>query len=160
MEWFTSNFNRFSDLTGDERRIKIKSQRKVERFDYSKYESSDAWDYETLREFEFWGFHKKGDRIHIDTKRYKKPCYKVGITDFLPKGLFKQRSTVYFGAARIKRTDYKVNIFRDFIYGLEKQWNEEYKPLFSKIKTPDDVYKNVRMNSIAMTSDTDDLMDI
>ena len=52
----------------------MKSDRKVVRFDYSKYQSSQARDYETLKEFEYWGFHKKNGRIHIDTKWYKKAC--------------------------------------------------------------------------------------
>lgn len=138
----------------------MKSSHKVERFDYSKYESSEAWDYETLKEFEFWGFHKKEGRIHIDTKRYKKACDKVGIADFLPEGLFKERNTVYFIPARVKRIDYKVNIFRDLLGQLKEEWFNEYKPLFDKIKTPHEVYENSRLNGIAMTSCSDDYDDI
>ena len=138
----------------------MKSDRKVVRFDYSKYESSQVWDYETLQEFEFWGFHKKNGRIHIDTKRYKKACNKVGINDFMPEGLFQQRNSVYFVPLKIKRTDYKVNIFRDMISSLKNEWEEEYKPIFSKIKTPSDVYDNVRTAGICMTSCSDDYDEI
>lgn len=138
----------------------MKSTHKVVRFDYSKYESKDPWDHETLEEFEFWGFHKKSGRIHIDTKRYKKACEKVGITDFLPEGLFKDRNTVYFVPEKVHRYDYKINLFRDMINGLKKEWEEEYRPLFSKIKTPKDVYENVRLGELCYTGCSDDYDEI
>ena len=161
-EWFTSFIKiDFSDLKGLMKGgIDMKSSHKVERFDYSKYESNDAWGYETLKELEFWGFHKKNGRIHIDTKRYKKACEKVGITEFLPSGLFQERNTVYFIPAKIKRSDYKVNIFRDFLNALKKDWVEEYKPILNKIRTPNEVAEQSRLNSLCMTSDSDDYDEI
>ena len=138
----------------------MKSSKKVERFDYSKFESKNPWDHELLKQYEFWGFHPKKGRLHIDTKRYKKACESVGINDFLPDGLFAPRNTVYFVPARIHRNDYKVNIFRDFIGDLQKQWEDEYKPIFKKIKTPEDAFNNYRSGAIAYTSDAEDLNEI
>lgn len=138
----------------------MKSSHKVERFDYSKYESANPWDHSTLEEFEFWGFHKKSGRLHIDTKRYKKACEKVGITDFLPSGLFQERNSVYYVPSRVNRYDYKVNIFRDMLGALKQEWEEEYKPIFSKIKTPKEVYENVRLGELAYTSCSDDYDEI
>ena len=138
----------------------MKSSKKVERFDYSKYESKYVWDHELLKQYEFWGFHHKKGRLHIDTKRYKKACEAVGITDFLPEGLFGPRSTVYFTPSKIHRDDYKVNIFRDLISELQRQWEEEYKPVFAKIKTPGETFDNYRTGAMMYTSSADDLDEI
>ena len=138
----------------------MKSKRKVVRFDYSKYESDNPWDYELLKHYEFWGFHPKSGRLHIDTKRYKKACESVGITDFLPSELFEQRNTVYYEPSKIKRYDYKVNIFRDLLGELKKDWHEEYKPLLDKVTTPEQVEDSYRTNALMYTSDSDDYMDI
>ena len=138
----------------------MKSSKKVERFDYSKYESKYVWDHELLKQYEFWGFHPKKGRLHIDTKRYKKACEAVGITDFLPEGLFGPRNTVYFTPSKIHRNDYKVNIFRDLIGELRRQWEDEYKPVFTKIKTPGETYDNYRTGAIMHTSSSDDIDEI
>lgn len=122
------------------------STKKENKFDYSKYNGATIWDHELLKQYEFWGFHPKKGRLHIDTKRYKKACESVGITDFLPEGLFQPRNTTYFIPAKIHRDDYKVNIFRDLISDLKREWEEEYKPVFSKIKTPRETYDNYRIN--------------
>lgn len=37
----------------------MKSTHKVERFDYSKYESNPSWDSDSLKEYEFWGYIQK-----------------------------------------------------------------------------------------------------
>lgn len=138
----------------------MKSKRKVVRFDYSKYESENAWDHDILKQYEFWGFHPKGGRLHIDTKRYKKACESVGITDFLPSGLFQQRNSVYYEPARIKRYDYKINIFRDLFDNLRNDWQREYKPLLSKVTTPEQVEDAYRTNALMYTGDADDYVDI
>jgi len=138
----------------------MKKDRKVERFDYSKYESKPAWTSESLLEYEFWGFHKKKGRLNIDTKRYKKACQSVGITDFLPNGLFKQRNSVYFLPEKIKRHDYKINIFRDLINELKNDWVNEYKSIFEKIRTPKEVEEDSRLNSLMFTSSEDDYDEI
>ncbi len=134
----------------------MKKNRKTKRFDYSKIESGQSWDLRVLSLDEYWGFHKKSGRLHIDTKRYKKVCNSLGITEYLPNGLFAQRSTVYYEPSRIKRNDYKVNIFRDYLGGLKSDWENEYKPLFKNILTPEDVEKNHRTDLLMYSSSADD----
>lgn len=90
----------------------MKSTHTVDRFDYSKIESKD--------DIQYWGIHPKKGRLHIDTKRYKITCEEAGITEYLPDGLFKNRTTPYFIPEHIKRHDYKVNIFKDLINELKK----------------------------------------
>ena len=139
----------------------MKSTRKVVRFDYSKYESEEhVWDHDVLEQYEFWGFHPKGGRLHIDTKRYKKACESVGITDFLPSGLFEQRNTVYYEPTKVKRYDYKVNIFRDLLQELKRDWENEYKPLLDKVMTPKEVEDRSRLDALCYTSDADDYDEI
>lgn len=134
----------------------MKSTRKVVRFDYSKYESEEhVWDHDVLEQYEFWGFHPKGGRLHIDTKRYKKACESVGITDFLPSGLFEQRNTVYYEPTKVKRYDYKVNIFRDLLQELKRDWENEYKPLLDKVMTPKEAEDRSRLDALCYTSDAD-----
>ena len=138
----------------------MKSTRKVVRFDYSKYESNHPWNHDALEQYEFWGFHPKSGRLHIDTKRYKKACESVGITDFLPSGLFEQRNTVYYEPTKIQRYDYKVNIFKDLLTALKEDWKREYKPLLSKVMTPKEVEDSYRTDALMYTSDADDYDDI
>ena len=90
----------------------MKSKHKVIKFDYSKYESEKyKSSHDIYEEYEFWGFHKKSGRLHIDTKRYKKACESVGIKDFMPTGLFDQRDTPYYEPSKVTKYDYKVNLF-------------------------------------------------
>lgn len=141
----------------------MKSKRKVQRFDYSKYDyKSDTycWDSDLLEQYEFWGFHPKHGRLHIDTKRYAKACKLVGIEDFLPEGLFEQRQTVYYEPTKVHEFDYKVNIFRTLLKELKDDWNYEFKPLLSKVITPKEVQESSRMNAICHTSYMDDLDEI
>ena len=139
----------------------MKSSHKVDRFDYSKFESKfDNWYSPELSEYEFWGIHPKNGRLRIDTKRYKEMCEGFGITDFMPEGLFKNRETVYFLPAKRERYDYKVNIFRDLLSNLAKDWNQEYKPIFDKIKTPKQVEDNYRVSELVYTSCSDDYDEI
>lgn len=139
----------------------MKSTRKVVRFDYSKFESEEhVSDHDALERYEFWGFHPKSGRLHIDTKRYKKACESVGITDFLPSGLFEQRKTVYYEPTKIKRCDYKVNIFRDLLAKLKQDWEQEYKPLLNKVMTPKEVEDSYRLDALSYTSSADDYDEI
>ena len=138
----------------------MKSTHKVERFDYSKYESNPSWDSDSLREYQFWGLHPKSGRIHIDTKRYSKACEMIGIKDFMPEGMFVNRSTPYFIPAKQHKYDYIINVFNDFINAFQRDWELEYKPIFKMIKTPKEVYENTRLSQLAYTSNVDDLEDI
>ena len=103
--------------------------------------------------------HEKG-RLHIDTKGIKKPHEQIGIKDFMPEGLFNHRNTVYFVPSRVKRNDYKINIFRDLIEELKNDWLYEFKPVFTMIKTPKEVEDDSRLHDLAYTSSADDYDDI
>lgn len=89
-----------------------------------------------------------------------KPAKKIGITDFLPDGMFANRHTPYFVPTKIKRYDYAINIFRDLINELRNDWFQEYKPVLAKIKTPQEVSESIRLNEMMFTSDPDDLDEI
>lgn len=134
----------------------MKSTHKTQRFNYRKIEQKD-----NPREYwEYFGIHSKRGRIHIDTKRFKKIMNQDGTTEFLYNGMFKNRTTTYLIPSKIHRHDYKVNLMRDLLSSLQRDWEDEYKPLLSQIKSPNDVYENTRLNSIAMTSCADDLDEI
>ena len=111
----------------------MKSTHKVERFDYSKYESNPSWDSDFLKEYEFWGVHPKSGRIHIDTKRYAKACEMIGIKDFMPEGMFDNRSTPYFIPKKKHKHDYIINIFNDLLNDINngefKKWTSVYDEL-------------------------------
>lgn len=134
----------------------MKATHKTQRFDYNKIEQKD----DPREYWEYYGFHPKHGRIHVDTKRFKKIMTQDGTTEFFYDGMFKNRTTTYLIPAKIHRYDYKVNIMRDLLSSLQNDWDEEYKPLLSKVQSPNDVYENTRLNSIAMTSCADDLDDI
>ena len=140
----------------------MKSKHKVIKFDYSKYESEKyKSSHDIYEEYEFWGFHKKSGRLHIDTKRYKKACESVGIKDFMPTGLFDQRDTPYYEPSKVTKYDYKVNLFRDLLRSLQSDWEKEYKPLFDKIKSPKDVeseHYESAISSICWSDEIDDVI--
>ncbi len=138
----------------------MKSTNKVERFDYSKFESNPGWSSDSLKEYEFWGIHPKDGRFRIDTKRYKKMCEWIGIQEFMPEGLFAPRDTVYFCPKRKNRYDYKINLLRNLFSQLKEDWIHEYMPLFEKIKTPKEVEDNARLNGLCYTSDSEDYDEI
>ena len=134
----------------------MKSTHKVQRYDYSKIEKlSNPREY-----WEYYGIHPKNGRVHIDTKRFKKTMTEDGTIEFLNEGMFKNRTTAYLVPSKIHRYDYKVNIMRDLLSSLERDWKEEYKPLLYKIKSPKDVYENSRLDALAMTSCADDIDEI
>ena len=134
----------------------MKSTHKTKRFDYRKIEQKDnPRDY-----WEYFGFHSKSGRLHIDTKRFKKIMNQDRTTEFLYAGMFKNRTTTYLIPSKVRSYDYKVNLMRDLLSSLQRNWNEEFKPLLSQIKSPNDVYENTRLNSVAMTSCADDLDEI
>ena len=134
----------------------MKSTHKTQRFNYSKIEEK-----EDPREYwEYFGLHPKHGRIHVDTKRFKEIMNHDRTTEFIYDGMFKNRTTTYLIPAKIHRYDYKVNIMRDLLSSLRKDWNEEYKPLLNKVTSPNDIYESTRLTSIVMTSCADDLDDI
>lgn len=119
-----------------------------ENFDYSKCNSND---------YEYYGFHLKNGRYHIDTKRLKK----LHLESLFSKDLFTApRNTHYFIPKHKNRSDYAINILKDQLNTLTKDWNEEYKTVISKITTPKEVQDNVRLQEIAYTSCSDDCDEI
>ncbi|MCL2521236.1 MAG: hypothetical protein FWE36_00075 [Erysipelotrichales bacterium] len=130
----------------------MKRTRKRIRFDYSNVKSKS--------DFQYWGIHPKKGRLHIDTKRYKNICYKEGMIEHIPKGLFKNRATPYFIPMYKSRYDYKFNLFRDLITRLRDDWEYEYKPIFKNVMTPSQVYDNSRSHDMMYTSCSDDFDDI
>ena len=78
----------------------------------------------------------------------------------MPSGLFEQRKTVYYEPTKIKRYDYKVNIFRDLLAKLKQDWEQEYKPLLNKVMTPKEVEDSYRLDALSYTSSADDYDEI
>lgn len=132
-----------------------------EKYDYSNYEVEPSWDSPSLREKEFWGIHiTETGRLEIDVKRYIKSCESVGVTEFIPEIFFDKKMERCFIPAKQHRHDYIINIFLDLLDEFQKDWELEYKPIFKMIKTPKEVYDNVRLGQLAYTSDVDDLEEI
>ena len=117
-------------------------------FDYSKSNPND---------YEYYGFHLKNGRYHIDTKRLKK----LHCDGYFPEELFTTpRNTHYFVPKHKNYSDYAINIMREQLNRLSSDWNTEYKTVIDKITTPKEVQNNVRLEEIAYTSSPDDLDDI
>ncbi|MFI3167156.1 MAG: hypothetical protein R3Y32_03460 [Bacillota bacterium] len=126
----------------------MKNTQKVERFDYTKIESRE--------DLKYFGIHKKCGRVIIDTDRYQEILEEDGIDKFLPVGLFADSNVSYFTPNKVKRHDYKINIFRDLIYKLKNDWFEEYKPIFQTIKSPDEVYNSTFLDALSVTGCSED----
>ena len=117
-------------------------------FDYSKSNPND---------YEYYGFHIKNGRYHIDTKRLKK----LHCDGCFPEELFTTpRNTHYFVPKHKNYSDYAINIMREQLNRLSSDWNTEYKTVINKITTPKEIQDNVRLEEIAYTSSPDDLDDI
>lgn len=112
----------------------------------------------------FYGFHKHNGKLSIDTKRLKKVFeyegYKIedyfGVADLLNY----PRNTHYFVPKKKKRYDYMVNYLVDTLKILLKDWKEEYLPMISNIKTPNQIEGETIANRIAFTLSSDDYDDI
>jgi len=116
-------------------------------FDYSKLSPSD---------FEYYGFHLKDGRYHIDTKR----LIKLHCDGSFPEALFTApRNTHYFIPKYKNRSNYAVNVLTDQINRLTSDWNTEYKAAISNLVTPEQVREDVRVNELAHTSSADDFED-
>lgn len=129
------------------------------KFDYSKYDSEPGWDSPCLEEREYWGIHKINDRLVIDFERYKKTCKQVGIDEFIPEKL-KKSNIKFFTPTKQKKHDYCFNTVNDLLNEFENNWKYEFKPIFEKIKTPNEVYESNRLDAIAHTSCSDDFDEI
>lgn len=103
--------------------MKKNSKRKLK--DYSKYDET---------RYEYYGLLYKRGRARIDVKRMNKT---LKLDSDMLKVMNKPRKTVYFIPEKIHRDDYSVNIFRDTIQSLIKNWNREYSKALKSIKTPE-----------------------
>jgi len=130
----------------------MKSTHKTIRFDYSKINSDE--------DRRYWGIHTINGRLHIDTKRYKKMCIKANGSEFLPDGLFKNRSTPYFIPAHVRENDYLTNKFVNLISSMKRDWFNEYKKVLGSIETPTQVEEKTRFNDTMFTCCSEDLEEI
>ena len=102
---------------------------------------------------EFFGFHHKGKRIHIDTKRLSK----TSLNKAFPKALFtKPRNTHYFIPRYKRSSEYKINLLMNCLNKLSSEWTNEYQYVISKLKTPKEVEDQTRTATISSTCDSED----
>jgi len=128
----------------------MKSTHKVQRYDYSKT-SKD--------QLEYYGLHKKNNRLHVDTKRFKKIGEELGITEFWNDNMSENRNIPYLIPIKEHADDYSINIFREIIDNLKYDWQNEYIPAIKAIKTPEQVGDEVRTDKMMTSSNADDIDD-
>lgn len=134
----------------------MKSTHKTQIFDYNKVEQKQN----PMEWWEYFGIHSKSGKIHVNTKRFKKILVLEVAKKFLKEGMLKNRTTSYLIPKQKHRYDYKVNIMRDLLSNLQREWNQEYKVLLNIVKTSKDVYESERFDSITMTSCSEDIDEI
>lgn len=126
------------------------------KYDYSGYDDKNMGGSEDPG---FWGLHRVGGRIEVDVKRYVDRCGDLNARENIPKQ-FEDGGIEYYVPSKLERYDYTVNYLMDSLDGLRDDWREEYKPAFSKIRTPKDVEEGYRLSAIAFTGDSDDYENI
>lgn len=129
------------------------------KYDYKKYEGMDPWSDCFSDEPKFFGIHFIDGKMEIDIARYIETCRLFGYDDFLPEELKKMKEGYYYPSRKYK-DDYMTNIYRDSIDELSNDWRREYKPLFEKIITPNQVKEGSRLDRISQTSCSDDFDEI
>lgn len=133
----------------------------TKKYDYSKYPTENLfYDYDTLKDEKFFGVHIINERVEVDVDRYIEACKLVGIDDFIPDEFKTKYIHQYFVPRKQKKYDYFSIIMRDGINRFEKDWKQEYKPIFSKIKTPSEVKEQTRLDALMYTSNSDDFDEI
>jgi len=133
----------------------------VAAYDYSKLGDDPTKTSAPLGNAEFWGIRSINGRIHVDVDRYCAMCKAIGIEEFVPQFFVDHlNQRIDFVPDQIHRYDYSVNEFRDLIGGLNKDWVEEYKPVFRLIRTPEPVEDDTRTSELMYTGDSDDYDDI
>ena len=133
----------------------------TKKYDYSKYPTENLfYDYDTLKKKEFFGIHVVNNRVEVDVDRYIEACKLVGIDEFIPEELKTKHLHEYFIPRKEEKYDYFSMIMKDGINRFVNDWNTEYKPIFSMIKTPGEVKEQVRFNSLMHTSNSDDFDEI
>ncbi len=133
----------------------------TKKYDYSMYPTENVfYDYNVLREKDFFGIHIINERVEVDVDRYIEACKLVGIEDFVPNEFKAEYIHQYFVPRKKERYDYFSLIMQDGINRFEKDWIQEYKPFFSKIKTPNEVKDQTRLDALMYTSNSDDFDEI
>ena len=133
----------------------------TKKYDYGKYPTENLfYDYDTLKDEKFFGVHIINERVEVDVDRYIEACKLVGIEDFIPDELKTKYAHKYFVPRKKEKYDYFSIIMRDGINRFEKDWKQEYKPIFSKIKTPSEVKEQTRLDALMYTSNSDDYDEI
>lgn len=122
----------------------------IKRFNYDR-------EYKNYNDYAYYGFHRKHGRFYIDTKRLKK----LHVASLFPNELFSTSRNTHYFVPKVKYiSDYGVNKLKAILSKLKEDWENEYKDFIKSIKTPDQVYDDVRMNELMMTSCSDDYDEI
>ena len=124
------------------------------KYDYSEY-PEESFSY--MNEMHYWGLHEVNGRIEVDVKRYEKACGSIFV-EFFPAEI-KGKDMLYIPSKK-RRSDYVSNYMKDCLDNLEEDWEQEYKPLFKSIMTPEQVKQQSRLNSIMFESDMECIDDI
>ena len=133
--------------------------------DHKRTPNKKIYQYENKASFgnaEYFGIHKNGDRIKIDSRRMKKIASKEGLSELYEAALkiaAIPRNTSYFTPKTKKKLDYVVNEFRLKISTLREQWHE-FRTAFASIKTPKQVADHYRNEALSYTVCSDDYDEI
>lgn len=119
-------------------------------YDYSKYELGDWND---MLNTDYWGIHEVNGRVEVDVDRYVKTISNVGAYEYLPDGI-KALHGLYVPSKK-RALDYSVNGLVGAIRNLRADWNQEYKPLFAKIRTPAQAENDYYVNTIMFLGDSE-----
>lgn len=133
---------------------------------FGEFMKRQIFNYSNVRDDDilYYGFHRKGGRISIDTKRLKKVFDQndYDISTFFPyaKLLETPRNIHYFIPKKKHRYDYTVNYLVDTLNTLLYDWENEYLPMIKTIKTPGQVEGETILREVAGTSSADDYEEI
>jgi len=122
----------------------------MSKYDYSKFEDNN---FTEMKEMEYWGLHEVEGRIEVDTERYEKACRMVPAEEMVPMVL--RGKSIYYIPSKECRYDYTSNYLLDSLDKLKDDWNDEYKPLFSRIRTPEEAEDKYRVSTMAMFGNSD-----
>ena len=120
------------------------------KYDYSKYTDESDSD---KREMGYWGIHRVDGRIEVDTERYEHACTLAGIDEFLPEQIKGKRE--FYVPSKIERYEYTSNYLADCLNDLKEDWDDEYKPLFRSIRSPEKAKEDYFISTSAMFGDSD-----
>jgi len=109
-------------------------------------------DYSKFYEFEipYYGLLYKHGKLRIDVKRLEKSYHGGQIDDEIIQ-IMKTRNfkTGYFIPDKEKYADYKFNYFKQTFKDLKDLWNNEFKTVLDKIKTPEEVGQDAFIGNLA-----------